>query len=108
MKKPTLHYRQGDVLIVKVDALPADLKTQDRENGRVILAHGERTGHAHAIHDKQATLLKGADGRVFLSIVDETADLVHEEHSTIHIEPGDYGVIIQTEYSPEELRNVAD
>src|ERR1700688_418630 len=54
----TLMFRQGDILIVPVDQLPAGLKWIERENGRVILAHGEVTGHAHAIKDKSAALFR--------------------------------------------------
>lgn len=42
-------YRQGDVLIVPAK-MPAKAKLEEvpREDGRVVLAHGEATGHAHA------------------------------------------------------------
>lgn len=44
--------RQGDVLLVPVKALPNDCKPMQPENGRrFVLAHGEVTGHAHAIYD---------------------------------------------------------
>ena len=42
-------FRQGDVLIIPVAKLPDCLEPMKRERGRVILAHGEVTGHAHAI-----------------------------------------------------------
>src|SRR5258708_19796990 len=42
-------YRQGDVLIIPVEWIPEKLDPVDRENGRVVLAHGEVTGHAPAI-----------------------------------------------------------
>ena len=41
-------FRQGDVLIERVGELPKKLKKQEKQN-RVILAHGEVTGHAHEI-----------------------------------------------------------
>lgn len=102
------HYRQGDVLIVKASKAPADVKPVKREGGRVILAHGKLTGHAHAIADAHASMRATEQGRTFLTIIDDTAHLRHEEHSTIPLAPGLYRTVRQTEYSPEELRNVAD
>jgi hypothetical protein len=50
--------RQGDVLIVPVSSLPAGLEPVKREKGRVVLAHGEVTGHAHAIKDRNVTAFR--------------------------------------------------
>lgn len=36
------------------------------------------------------------------------ATFVHQEHGPITLPPGNYRVQIQREYSPEEIRNVAD
>ncbi len=62
------HYRQGDVLLERVDSLPRKLQPVAREKGRVILAHGEVTGHAHAIADKNTELLQTTDGEQFVRI----------------------------------------
>lgn len=98
--------RQGDVLLVACSAIPAKAKAIARENGRVILAHGEVTGHAHAISEKSCALLEHRSQR-YLS-VPKGAQIKHEEHATIAVPPGKYCVIRQVEYSPEEIRNVAD
>ena len=102
--------RQGDVLIIGIDQLPAGLKKVDRENGRVILAHGEVTGHAHAIKDKRAALFSDPKlAAIFMNVSgDASVALEHDEHDTIHVPPGNYQVIRQREYSPEAIRNVAD
>lgn len=42
-------YRQGDVLLVPIEDLPANLRPVPLEDGRTILARGEITGHAHAV-----------------------------------------------------------
>lgn len=104
------HYRQGDVLIERVGLLPKDAKKIARENGRVVLAHGEVTGHAHAITDKQCDLFASErnPGVTFLEIRDAVAALKHDEHATISLAPGTYRVTRQREYSPEAIRNVAD
>jgi len=100
-------YRQGDVLIVPVKSIPTGAKPVPRENGRVILAHGEATGHAHAILDRNVDMVE-KDMRRFLEIVGGGASVVHEEHATIKLDAGLYEVIRQREYSPEAIRNVAD
>jgi hypothetical protein len=101
-------YRQGDVFIIETsEPLPSDATRVERDHGRIVLAYGEVTGHAHAIADDDAALWEiDLDAR-FLEIVSEV-DLVHEEHSTITLPPGNYRVVQQREYSPEEVRRVAD
>jgi hypothetical protein len=51
-------YRQGDVLIIPVESIPERLDPIGREDGRVVLAHGEVTGHAHVIKAEQAALFR--------------------------------------------------
>lgn len=104
-----MNYRQGDVLIVAVAKRPTGLKKAAREEGRIVLAHGEATGHAHAILDKGATLYGTDLNNRFLEVLAEGGvDLVHEEHATITIPPGDYQIVRQREYTPEAVRYVAD
>lgn len=108
--KNQIHYRQGDVLIERVGSLPSSLKKVARENRKVVLAHGEVTGHAHAIADKHVDLFAAEShpGVTFLEVRDAVAALKHEEHATITLPPGNYVVRRQREYSPEEIRRVAD
>lgn len=104
----TTMFRQGDVLIVRRSRRPAGAaKPIARERGRLVLAHGEATGHAHAIRSPKASLFEVA-GRVFLAVDGECVTLDHEEHSSITIPPGDYEVIRQREYAPDAIRTVAD
>lgn len=102
--------RQGDVLVVAVDSIPKSVKPVAREVGRVILAHGELTGHAHAIKDSRATLFSDPKLNAMFMIVtgDAPVSLSHDEHDTIAIPPGNYRVIRQREYSPGAVRNVED
>lgn len=102
--------RQGDVLLVPVDTVPKGKKVK-KDNGRVILAYGEVTGHAHAFESDVATLVdhtRTADGREFITVKEAEVPLTHEEHSTVVVGPGGYEVRRQVEYSPEEIRKVAD
>ncbi len=113
--------RQGDVFLVQVDAIPKDAQPLERDAGRVVLAYGEVTGHAHAIEESHATLLEvpresaamptitPAENERFLRIVGAAANLVHEEHATIAIPPGTYRVVHQREWTDaDEPRRVAD
>ncbi len=104
-------YRQGDVLIIAASDVPPELKTVPRDAGRIVLAYGEVTGHAHAIRDRHAELLAATDDDItdlFLRIVRGAATLIHEEHDTITLPPGDYVVRRQREYTPEASVWVAD
>lgn len=100
------HFRQGDVLLISTPDEGQTGTPIKRDKGRIILAYGEVTGHAHAIATKDAELFS-ADDNVFLRMV-AAGGLVHEEHGTITLDKGLYRVIRQREYTPEVIRNVAD
>lgn len=106
-KKSPVMFRQGDVLIVEAATVPANPTKVKREAKRIVLAHGEVTGHAHAIESAHATLWQSGDGARFLE-VKRTCSLQHEEHATITIPAGVYRVIRQREYTPEAIIQVAD
>lgn len=121
---------------MKAYCKPAQVKDL-REAGRIILAHGEVTGHAHQVLDAcdlqdpaeidipAAEFFEEPDGRRVL-LVNRPCVLKHEEHGLIALDParpiqvrqgdvllnpigdGAWEVIRQREYSPEEIRNVAD
>jgi hypothetical protein len=61
--------RQGDVILVPVTSIPKIAKKIARGNGCVVLAYGEVTGHAHAIHDKNATILAEPNGAQYLRVI---------------------------------------
>lgn len=103
----TTQFRQGDVFIERVKALPVDLAQRARDKGRIVLAYGEVTGHAHALDATLAELFEDKDGTLYLKL-GELGHVRHEEHSTITLEPGLYRVTHQREYSPEAIRRVAD
>ena len=103
-------FRQGDVLIRTIDAIPAGAKDVTPRD-RIVLAYGEVTGHAHAIAPDEAREFSLADAagvvRRFLQVVGE-ATVRHEEHAAIPLPAGVYEIIQQREYTPEAVRNVAD
>lgn len=110
-----MQFRQGDVLIERVADLPRIPLTEITTPGRVVLAYGEVTGHAHAIYPEAGVLpakLWDAGAERFLQVLERTA-IQHEEHGAIPLEVGVYrvskfGIGTQREYSPEEIRSVAD
>lgn len=104
MKRDT-QIRQGDVYL-KSCAEPPRGKKVRAKSGRLILALGEVTGHHHSVSAKTSDLYE-LDGRMWL-VVNEPTTLNHQEHAPIEIQPGTYWVVRQREYSPAEIRRVAD
>lgn len=107
-------YRQGDVLIMRAPEGETldNMMLVPRDQGRVILAYGEVTGHAHALVDDNVALYMPRPDSTkkdrLLNIVKGPVMLRHEEHGPIPLKPGLYIVRRQREYTPEAIRNVAD
>lgn len=119
--------RQGDVMLVRVAALPEGLIPTKRDaHGRIVLAHGEHSGHGHAIRDPHVCGFRlqatgddptGVSGGVDYIEVGGSgpAVLSHEyvsgqmaEHEPVSLPPGLYKVELQQEYAPERLVRVED
>lgn len=97
--------RQGDVFLVPVDSIPEGAKPVKPEHGRLILAHGEATGHHHSFAVGGGVTVLEKDGELF---VDGRGSLEHQEH-TAHEVVGPYKVIRQREYDQiEGFRQVMD
>lgn len=112
MLKGETNFRQGDVILKKIESIPGNLKEYERdERGRSLLALGEVTGHAHAIESRSVKVYGNNPENLglekYLEVMEESV-LTHEEHAPINIAPGKYQVIIQREYHPQEIRNVMD
>jgi hypothetical protein len=111
--------RQGDVLLAKVrNRSLATAKAVPRIDGRVVLALGEATGHAHVIVEPAlAELFEERDGRLYLRVT-ASCELRHVEslgsmrpsgeHDAVTLAPGLYERHPQREYTPAEIRRVAD
>jgi hypothetical protein len=95
--RPPLALRQGDVLLVSVEAIPAGAWPEPHGH-RIVLAEGEATGHAHAIWEPDARAFEH-DGQRYL-LTRSKAQLLHEEHAPIDVPPGAWRVVIQREYEP--------
>jgi hypothetical protein len=120
-KTPTQrnHYRQGDVLIERINTIPTSAKPQKRAR-RVILAHGEVTGHHHTLETRDPadwwkegeistanTKPSTLAGELFVNLK-SGGFVTHQEHAKIELPAGNYRITRQREYSPEAIRNVAD
>lgn len=97
-------YRQGDVLLVPRAKIPADAYEEAAENGRVVLARGERTGHAHTMAADRVCFFRedgSGGGGGFIKVAGPApVELTHEEHAPLAIPPGNYRVVQQHEYQP--------
>lgn len=119
-------YRQGDVLVFDRSAPLKVGKEIPRENDRVVLAHGEVTGHAHAINSAACSLylddsvqsapdamaLIGIAGGLIRDralIATEPVELRHEEHGTVTIPASQKTVRVQVQWDPSaRISQVAD
>jgi hypothetical protein len=118
-KKKTvpLCFRQGDVLLMKVDDSSAVGVEVPRDDGRLILASGEVTGHHHAIASRDAHLFEMPTakddaralkmGERILKTFKPVA-LEHEEHAPVRLPAGTFVVKIQKTYQRGSIRSVAD
>lgn len=119
-------FRQGDVVLIKVDSVPKGLIATKRDKiGRIVLAHGEKSGHGHAIRDRGVCGFRmagtepdptGVSGGVdYIEVGGSGATMNHEyasgqmaEHEAVALAPGLYRVALQQEYTPKAIVRAAD
>jgi len=110
-QKKAVVYRQGDVWLYKISSsLPTGRVSvpQPATDKGLILAEGEVTGHHHRIpvEDVRRTFLYPTTNpgvRLLRVSKGKPVSLVHEEHETIKLPPGEYEVRIQREYEPSAI-----
>jgi hypothetical protein len=105
---------QGDMLIRRIDKLPADAVAAKSEGADYVLAHSE-TGHNHVVKKKPGVEFyqHANDNFIAWLVVDNTECLVEhmrgfDTHETIKFPPGIYEIRRQREYIPEGFRRAAD
>ncbi len=107
---------QGDVLIRRIDALPANAKPVAATGDHLIIAHSE-TGHHHTITlDRQSEpnveMYSGDNPLVAWIKVNRPSVLEHQRpfdtHDPIQFAPGFYEIRRQREYTPKGWRRVED
>jgi len=112
MKEIKTQAAQGDLLISRIECLPAGLESVKPENGAFILAHSE-TGHNHVVEQQSVSLFRPAnDEFTAYMVVEHPTVLRHERsfdtHAPLSIPPGTYRINRQREYTPEGFRRAAD
>lgn len=106
-------FRQGDVLLIKVNDIPKNAKKVTEK----IIAHGESSNHCHRVtnnvevmeYNKETYLQVNEEGALEHVLVSDPKTWT-KEHNPIKLEKGYYKVIKQVEYDPYEdhIRNVMD
>lgn len=99
--------RQGDVLLNPATTDLAKAVEVPRDNGRVVLAYGEVTGHAHALTDEGVALLENPETGERQLVATPKAMVRHEEHAALPVlgsltTSTKRDVILQAEWSDEE------
>lgn len=98
---------QGDILLTPVPGKPAGLKPVGAENGLLILARGEATGHHHSVQASTG-LLEIDEGGVMYLTVEELTEVQHQEHAPVPRAPGIYRVDHQHEQLFDHWARVSD
>jgi hypothetical protein len=112
------------VWITRVPSIPATAKRIKTSGDRIVLVHGEATGHHHSVPSRGTALLEPSDyndaeflkimsaagianpstsGARFFTISKEGAELTHQEHDAIALPIGDYVVTRQREYAGTDM-----
>jgi len=102
--------RTGDVLYVKVS--DEAVKPEGAKKHAPWTAEGEATGHYHRVNGPQVEVVT-TDTQMWV-VAPEGAELTHEDHDTVILDPGTWIVIRQKEFNPfaetelERVRIVRD
>jgi hypothetical protein len=82
-KKIPFQIRQGDVFLIRVDAIPDGAKEMPPTARGVVLADGEITGHAHRIANFRSAAQYATETDQRYLRVTAPVQLAHEEHKTV-------------------------
>lgn len=108
-------FRQGDILLVEVEVLPADAVDITPIGQHFYLAISRKTGQSHGVPATAARLFAvypvpfdyDRPRERFLKVF-TACNLEHDEHDAIPLAPGIYRVIKQRRYDPSGWLDVAD
>lgn len=112
--------RQGDVLLIPTTQRPSPQARAIRDNGRVILAYGEVTGHCHQVVAAAPSGVDNADPVAACELFEEPdgtrllvlatpAALTHDEHGPAALDGGQAFIVRrQCEWTADDIRAVAD
>ncbi len=104
-------WQQGDVLGLRIAALPAGCKRLPSDARGVVLAEGEHTGHYHGIEDSGVALMEAPGGtRYLVNESDAPVTIKHQEHRPVTVDPGIWqiGGVREKDWFTEMVRPVVD
>jgi hypothetical protein len=116
MKTFTKMAAQGDFIIRRIDAIPANAEVVLAEKGVHVVAHSE-TGHNHVMEAEHVTAYRpaGVEDKDLYQMffkVDQDTKIDHlrsyDTHESIAVSPGLYEIRRQREYVAEGFRRAQD
>jgi hypothetical protein len=98
--------QQGDVLIKRVDDLPAGCEIIEKD--KLTLALGEATGHSHTV-ESQGAILFSFGTKKYMTLK-EPAVIKHQEHKEFTVPAGTYEIdqVREQDYFAKMVRKVVD
>lgn len=110
--------RQGDILLERVEGERADGQEVPREQGAVVLAYGESSGHRHQITAKGAKLFErgstrmleiSARGGAILEVATDRGEKLNPpRHTEVPVQKGTFEIVRQREWTADDDRQVQD
>lgn len=91
-----MQYRQGDLLIQKIDELPPRVKLRPNN----VVAYGEQTGHAHIAEGLEVDVYDEPISDIVWIVAGEEVRVEHDEHDTLVLPQGTYEVTPQRRFVP--------
>ncbi len=110
---PVGHQRQGDVCLLRLDAVPVDIEPAPKDGRGIVLAEGESSGHHHQVFGRGSKLMRFRDSantaRV-LVVGREGAEVRVvgggsggvARHHPIQLAPGAWEVRLQRQWTSED------
>jgi hypothetical protein len=93
--------RQGDVYIILDQPKPENIAAREDR----VLAVGEATGHNHVL--TEGKVYGELAGKQWI-VLEQPAEIIHQEHATVTVPIGVHEVRIQREYQPREIVRIRD
>ena len=102
-------YRHGDVLIKRLEKLPAGVVNK-KPSKQAVLAEGEATGHFHRLSCDSASIQLLEHEMARYLVLSDTCRLTHEEHNALSIDSGVYEITMEREwdYIENQRKQVVD